>query len=507
MDPLVAEKLVRVLQTAAIAGLFFAACAVWPKIKRRYYLSKLPTLDEFGSGETYRKTFLREAKKVFARGYEKYPDRAYTIPGDTGHPCIVIPPNLLQEIRKLPDDVVSVSAALTEIVEVKYTRIVVDSHIAISTIKGDLTPALNRLNPTISQDVDAALREYIPTCDDWTEIKFYERIVPLVAKVSGRLFIGPEDSKNPAYLDAACNYTLHLTDAITALKKMSPWQKTLWGHRIPEVLKLRECEKKIQDIVGPLVSQRLESMAKDPNWKAPDDMLQWMLNKANGKVDVEQLSYVQLSLIFGAIHTTSMTATIILYQLAATPEYIEPLREEIRNALEDNDGIITTRTLSQMAKVDSFMKEVIRFSPPTVSSFFRYVKKGIKLNNGQYIPEGVMIESPSMEIYLDDKFYPSSKTFDGFRSYKLRGSGKAQDIARNQFVTSNETNLTFGYGNHACPGRFFAANEIKMVLVRLLLQYDIKMPEGVTERYPNLEIGKQVIPDMSGVLLFKRVQA
>ena len=35
-------------------------------------------------------------------------------------------------------------------------------------------------------------------------------------------------------------------------------------------------------------------------------------------------------MIFAAIHTTTATATNIFYTLAATPEYIEPLREEIR---------------------------------------------------------------------------------------------------------------------------------------------------------------------------------
>jgi cytochrome P450 len=62
-----------------------------------------------------------------------------------------------------------------------------------------------------------------------------------------------------------------------------------------------------------------------------------------------------------------MTVTNILYTLAVTPEYIEPMREEIRNAMADNGGIITSRALQQMEKLDSYMKEVTRFYPPGVS--------------------------------------------------------------------------------------------------------------------------------------------
>lgn len=141
----------------------------------------------------------------------------------------------------------------------------------------------------------------------------------------------------------------------------------------------------------------------------------------------------------------------------------------------------------------------------SIASFTRRTLKGITLSNGQYIPPGVLIEVPSAAIYTDESVYPSSDSFDGLRAYKARSTGKASDIARNQFVTTNEDNLSFGYGRHACPGRFFAANEIKMIAARLILDYDVKMPNGETERYPQLEIGKQLMPNPTKTLAFKKV--
>ncbi|KAI1577905.1 CypX Cytochrome P450 [Pyrenophora tritici-repentis] len=143
--------------------------------------------------------------------------------------------------------------------------------------------------------------------------------------------------------------------------------------------------------------------------------------------------------------------------------------------------------------------------PASVSSFGRLVLKGFTLSNGQYIPPGVILEAPAAAMYLDEHNYPNADVFDGYRAYNLRASGKAADIARNQFVTTNEANLNFGYGRHACPGRFFATNEIKMVVARLILEYDIKMPEGVTERYPQIEIGRMTMPNPTKPLLFKKV--
>lgn len=108
---------------------------------------------------------------------------------------------------------------------------------------------------------------------------------------------------------------------------------------------------------------------------------------------------------------------------------------------------------------------------------------------------------------MDAANYPSPSTFDPFRHSNLRASGSSIDNARSQFVSANETNLSFGYGRHACPGRFFATNEIKLVLTRLILNYDLKMPPGRTERWDPLQIGRTSMPDPTKTIMLKRVTA
>ncbi|KKY30710.1 putative cytochrome p450 monooxygenase [Diaporthe ampelina] len=44
--------------------------------------------------------------------------------------------------------------------------------------------------------------------------------------------------------------------------------------------------------------------------------------------------------------------------------------------------------------------------------------------------------------------------------------------------------LGFSHGLHACPGRFFAAKEVKMALVHLLFKYEWKTPADWTEHNP-----------------------
>lgn len=71
-------------------------------------------------------------------------------------------------------------------------------------------------------------------------------------------------------------------------------------------------------------------------------------------------------------------------------------------------------------------------------------------------------------------------------------------------MTVTKENMGFGYGRHACPGRFFAAAEIKLLLARILLDYDVKMPEEQTGRYANLAVANYCVADMKKELLFRR---
>lgn len=62
---------------------------------------------------------------------------------------------------------------------------------------------------------------------------------------------------------------------------------------------------------------------------------------------------------------------------------------------------------------------------------------------------------------------------------------KAGEHAKFHFAYVNEDSINFGAGFHACPGRFSAEAEIKLILVELLIRFELKYPEG-GERPPNM---------------------
>lgn len=105
----------------------------------------------------------------------------------------------------------------------------------------------------------------------------------------------------------------------------------------------------------------------------------------------------------------------------------------------------------------------------------------VTLRDGTVIPEGTVIAFPSLEHHLDNKPVTpctDSTTFDPMRSYRMR-QVPGEDRLHRAGMTSS-SNLSFGYGNQACPGRHFAVAEIKMIVVRLLKEFEFKFLPGQT---------------------------
>ncbi|KAE8141328.1 cytochrome P450 [Aspergillus pseudotamarii] len=406
------------LETAIWAILAFTTFVLISQVHYRAQLAKLPSFDIDGGNEIWRRAYLESARKLYQEGYKKFKDQACVMPTSDVFPT-----------------------AINKVLEVKYTKVAPNEPLVPYCIKADLNPALSRLNPIIYREVGNTLKDEIPGCEDWTPVLIYQELVNTVAKVSGRIFVGAGLFLNKDYLDTAINYTIELGNAVQVVKEMKPWLRPCLAWRPSEVQQLNQREELAVHSIRCLVR-------------------------------------MQLLVIFAGIHSATVTATNVLYNLAVSPGYMQPPREEIRTAISDNDGTLTSRALQQMEKLDSFMKETIRFYPPELTPFSRQTVQGTTLSSGQYIPPGTSIETPLQAIYQADNNYPDSDTFDGFRFYKIR-QGEAQ-------LSMLAINL------HACPGRFLAAAEIEMILSRILLDYYFKNADNRTERYPNYDVGRLV---------------
>jgi cytochrome P450 len=108
----------------------------------------------------------------------------------------------------------------------------------------------------------------------------------------------------------------------------------------------------------------------------------------------------------------------------------------------------------------------------------RWTEADVTLHDGTRIPKGHMM-AVLQDKHFDPATYERPDEFDARRYLKL--ADKTGDKNHWLFVTTSPDHIGFGHGVHACPGRFFAANEIKIALTFMLLRYDWRI-EGIEQR-------------------------
>ena len=111
-----------------------------------------------------------------------------------------------------------------------------------------------------------------------------------------------------------------------------------------------------------------------------------------------------------------------------------------------------------------------------IATFQRAATADLVLPDGTFIPRGTKLETNTCSIHVDEKYYDNPKTFDGLRFYKQRQNLGEEN--KHLYVSVSKTDLSFGYGRHACPGRYLGHLNIKLILAELILNYDLQLQPG-----------------------------
>ncbi|KIK66386.1 hypothetical protein GYMLUDRAFT_38189 [Collybiopsis luxurians FD-317 M1] len=225
----------------------------------------------------------------------------------------------------------------------------------------------------------------------------------------------------------------------------------------------------------PIIQERLANEERyGEGWEErPNDLLTWLLGEVtiDSHQAIDDLVLGFLSANFGAIHSTNETLSIAVSSLALHSEYVDELRDEIENVISEHGW--TKAGMGHMRKLDSFLKESQRCYKSFAYGVERKVLKDFTFSNGVTVPAGATLAIPVWAIHHDNDYFPDADKFDGFRFSRMREN--PDQSSKHQMVTPTTDYLIFGTGRHACPGRFFAVNEVKAIIAHLLLAYDFKL--------------------------------
>lgn len=122
---------------------------------------------------------------------------------------------------------------------------------------------------------------------------------------------------------------------------------------------------------------------------------------------------------------------------------------------------------------------------------------------GTFIPRGTFLHVATHDAHFGGDIYEDPTRFDGFRFVKLRENRTMINAKHFDVTTTGPEFLGFGTGVHACPGRFFAANEMKLLLAHMVLNYDIKS-ENHRVKPLNRHFKASYYPDPATKLLLRK---
>ncbi|RAQ99102.1 cytochrome P450 [Stemphylium lycopersici] len=394
-------------------------------------------------------------------------------------PTIFLPNSFASEIRNMKElnfsrsivkNALARAGGLDPILALDYHEVIQE------VVRIDLTRSLDSVTEDVKAEAEAAISELLGDIPDWKIIDLNSFLYRLVARVSSRVFLGPELADNAEWLDIASSYVTQGGMAARKLRGMHPLLRVFARWWLPELRVCRQQVAKARRIIEPLVQDRLQKKAHGKGTEKTADMLSWLDDKAKAKRVKIDFAKFQLLLVVVAVHTTAETVSMLMADLIENENAIPRLREEMVSILSTHDWKKTS--LASMTLLDSAMKESQRMNPITDLTLQRTALRNVTLSDGTIIPKDYRV---AVEHRLQDStLYPNPDQFELDRFLKLRGT----DRSKWNFVTGSPEHLGFGYGRHTCPGRFFASNEIKVIVTHLLLKYDWNFTEK--GRLPNL---------------------
>ncbi|KAI5890495.1 cytochrome P450 [Schizophyllum commune H4-8] len=424
--------------------------------------------------------FLWDAKAMTEEGCARYPGKPFKIANVSRWIVVVSGTALVDELRRGAGDALSFTDAAEEIAQISLVlgESVGKNPYHIPVLQTQLTHNIHDLIPAMRDEMQAVFEDQVPTSGEgWQAVPALTTVTEVICRITNRVFVGIPLCRDQGYIDL-CTGFAH--KALQAMLFLSIIPSFLRPFAVKVISGLPKAVHTMQCYLEPILAERLPPthrsgvQAKDNN-----DLITWLLaDGGGGDQDVlHDLALRILTANFASLHTTSMTFTHAMYNLAAYSGYTELMRSEVQEVVAE-DGW-NKAAIDKMYLVDSFLRETMRLQSlrdvgvmrKVIKPFtFRKTADGIPAT----IPTGVFVFAAVPTMHSDVAVYGNdAHSFDGFRFVPSHIMQYERIAPRNALVGTSPNFLAWGAGKHQCPGRFFAAVETKMMLAYVVTTFDV----------------------------------
>ncbi|KAL7785939.1 cytochrome P450 [Trichoderma ceciliae] len=529
-------------QIWSIGALFLILSFIVDFASHPQYPSQIPVMGK-GHGklnsllDSFR--YITSYHRWVSEGYAKFGKKGlpFVVPTPLSRPSeVVIPRNQIAWLMDLPDNILSTYDAHNAMLYSEYNflgRRLAHDPFPNRVLQKYLARHLFTVIPSVDDEIQHAVNTSLgDDTENWNSVKLWDLWLRIVPHVTNRLLIGPEICRNKQFIDGMVNFTNDVVRNILLLQLLPKILHPVFGRlfSIPNRLHWRSANASAQPIIQKRLDAMLKKAAGDPelqDYTPPEDFITWMIRQALAEDKTFELDSLVLSkrllpIEFAAIHTTVLTGQLwMLDLLSSDPEsgILDILRAEI-NANKPESGPWTKADISKLVRLDSSIRESQRVSNFAVT----LIERKVVSNNGLYnpelgwtLPKGSFVTVNLNSTHHDGDLYENPESYDPLRYSRIREAWDAKSDEEKKsepeegtrirglgMVTTSAQHLAFGHGRHACPGRFFVAHELKLIMIHLLPNYDLKMVGKVPEKQ---WIGGSIIPHLKAEIQFRLKKA
>ncbi|KAM5541327.1 hypothetical protein V8D89_004881 [Ganoderma adspersum] len=455
----------------------------------RWYFNPLRTIPTIGGSSLPGFSYIAalringRIKAILEEGYRKYPRSAFKFSTFDQWSVVVSGRDMVEDLRKRPDEELLFLRGAQEYV---CEPAVHSDEYHVDVLKEKLTRSLPAMLPDLVDEVVISIEEHLPTDgNEWTSIEVLPAVQKIIARASNRAFVGLPLCRNEEYLTLAIDFAVDFLKDSVAVCLVPDFMKPIVALFISRV---KRTSNRVMAHLQPIFEERVRTLAESSEGldDKPNDVLQFIIEGAISKGESAFVITQRMLMVnFASIHTSSHTIMHVLYHLAEDPELLQPLREEIQACIS-SDGWATT-AMGSMRKLDSILREALRYHGISLLGISRKAVKDITLRDGTRIPKGTLVSANAYAHQHDAAILEHADTFDAFRFARMRST--AGQSLKHQFTSTSPEYVPFGHGQHACPGRYFASCELKAVLGHIILNHDLKLPRGDEARAPDIYVG------------------
>ncbi|KAI6046812.1 cytochrome P450 [Pisolithus marmoratus] len=388
--------------------------------------------------------------------------------------------NHLQDIKRFKDDELSAIETAKDFLKTDHLLgpDIGANPYHISVVRIHLTRNFGRYYSDIKDEVHTAFEELLDLKDNG--IVAAETMRRIVCRTSNRVYVGLPLCRDPDWIELNSRFAI---DWITDANILKIFVSKILPNTAGSI-------KRAMKQLEPVIKGRLRCMREyEDEWSdKPDDILQWLIDEKQ-ESSTRLFALRVLTINFASIYTFTQA----LYNLAAYPQYVEPLREEVDAIIQEHGW--TAEAIAFDAE------ETQRHQGILLVTVQRKAMKDLTLSDGTFIPKGTYLFVPTYAVHRDSAVYENPDVFDPFR-FTRHHTDRDEDTSH-QMLGMNQDYLPFGYGKHVCPGRFLVAYEMKTMLAHILTSYDVKFEDGVP-RPNNIHWDMTVIANPTARVMFRK---